>query len=147
MKIILKQDVVNVGLKGQVVTVKAGFGQNYLIPSGLGLVATEGLIRDAAERKRLIALKQELTETAAQELAAKIEETKLTISVKTGEEGKLHGTVTTQQITNALADKNIIVDRRSVSLAQEIHALGEYTATVVLSSKVKANLKVWVVKA
>lgn len=147
MKVILNQDVENVGLKGQVVTVKDGFGRNYLIPMGYALVATEGLVRDAAERKRLVALKQQLSEVAAKELAEKIEATKLTIAVKTGEEGKLHGTVTTQQIANALADKDIIVDRRSISLSSDIHALGEYTATVALSSKVKTSLTVWVVKA
>ena len=67
--------------------------------------------------------------------------------MKTGEEGRLHGTVTTQQVSNALAEKNIIVDRKVISLNSEINALGEYTATVSLSAKAKANLKIWVVKA
>ncbi len=147
MKIVLKQDVEKVGKRGEVVTVKDGFGRNYLIPAGLAAVATEGAVKDAKERKRLIALKQELTEVAATELAAKIEATTLTIPVKTGDEGKLHGTVTTQQITAALAEKDIIVDRKVVSLSADINALGEYTATVALSSKVKAKLKIWVVKA
>ena len=85
--------------------------------------------------------------SAAKELAETIEATTLTIAVKTGEEGRLHGTVTTQQVSNALAEKNIIVDRKVISLNSEINALGEYTATVSLSSKAKANLKIWVVKA
>ncbi|TNE68407.1 50S ribosomal protein L9 [bacterium] len=147
MKIVLKQDVEKVGKRGEVVAVKDGYGRNYLIPAGLAVVATEGAVKDAKERKRLVALKQDLSEAAAVELAEKIEATSLTISVKTGDEGKLHGTVTTQQIVAALAEKDIIVDRKVVSLGADINALGEYTATVALSSKVKAKLKVWVVKA
>lgn len=147
MNIVLKQDVENLGNKGDVIKVKAGYGLNYLIPAGLAVVATEGAIRDVIEMKRLIALKQQQNESAAKELAETIEATTLTIAVKTGEEGRLHGTVTTQQVSNALAEKNIIVDRKVISLNSEISALGEYTATVSLSSKAKANLKIWVVKA
>jgi len=147
MNIVLKQDVENLGNKGDVIKVKAGYGLNYLIPAGLAVVATEGAIRDVNEMKRLIALKQQQNESAAKELAETIEATTLTIAVKTGEEGRLHGTVTTQQVSNALAEKNIIVYRKVISLNSEISALGEYTATVSLSSKAKANLKIWVVKA
>ena len=147
MNIVLKQDVENLGNKGDVIKVKAGYGLNYLIPAGLAVVATEGAIRDVNEMKRLIALKQQQNESAAKELAETIEATTLTIAVKTGEEGRLHGTVTTPQVSNALAEKNIIVDRKVISLNSEISALGEYTATVSLSSKAKANLKIWVVKA
>ena len=147
MNIVLKKDVENLGQKGDVIKVKAGYGLNYLIPAGLAVVATEGAIRDVNEMKRLIALKQQQNESAAKELAETIEATTLTIAVKTGEEGRLHGTVTTQQVSNALAEKNIIVDRKVISLNSEISALGEYTATVSLSSKAKANLKIWVVKA
>ena len=147
MNIVLKQDVENLGNKGDVIKVKAGYGLNYLIPAGLAVVATEGAIRDVNEMKRLIALKQQQNESAAKELAETIEATTLTIAVKTGEEGRLHGTVTTQQVSNALAEKNIIVDRKVISLNSEISALGEYTATVSLSSKAKANLKIWFVKA
>lgn len=147
MNIVLKQDVETLGVKGNVIKVKDGYGLNYLIPAGLAVVATEGAIRDVNEMKRLIALKQQKSESAAAELAATIEATTLTIAVKTGEEGRLHGTVTTQQISNALAEKNIVVDRKVISLNSEINALGEYTATVSFSAKVKANLKIWVVKA
>jgi len=147
MNIVLKKDVENLGQKGDVIKVKAGYGLNYLIPAGLGVVATEGAVRDVNEMKRLIALKRQRNESAAKELAESIEATTLTIAVKTGEEGRLHGTVTTQQVSNALAEKNIIVDRKVISLNSEISALGEYTATVSLSSKAKANLKIWVVKA
>jgi large subunit ribosomal protein L9 len=147
MNIVLKKDVENLGKKGDVIRVKDGYGRNFLIPAGLAVVATEGAVRDINEMKRLIALKQQQNETAAKELAQLIEATTLTIAVKTGEEGRLHGTVTTQQVTNALAEKNIIVDRKVISLNSEINALGEYTATVALSSKAKASLKIWVVKA
>ena len=147
MNIVLKKDVENLGQKGDVIKVKAGYGLNYLIPAGLGVVATEGAVRDVNEMKRLIALKRQRNESAAKELAESIEATTLTIAVKTGEEGRLHGNVTTQQVSNALAEKNIIVDRKVISLNSEINALGEYTATVSLSAKAKANLKIWVVKA
>lgn len=147
MKLILKEDVENLGSRGDLVNVKDGFGRNFLIPQGKAEIATPGLIKDAKERVRLIALKKELTEVAAKELAAKIEETPITIAVKTGEEGRLHGTVTTQQIANALSAKDIIIDRKIISIDGDISNLGEYNATVTFTSNIKAALKIWVVKA
>lgn len=147
MKLILRDNVENLGAKGDLIEVKDGYGRNYLIPLGKALVATPGLIRDIEEQKRQATLKKQQDENVAKDLAEVLEVTVVTIPVKAGEEGKIHGTVTTQQIADALAEKDIIVDKRNISLNEDVNAIGEYTATVAISAKIKPTLKVWVVKA
>ncbi|MEX1062932.1 MAG: 50S ribosomal protein L9, partial [Balneolaceae bacterium] len=83
---------------------------------------------------------------AAKELAGKLEATSLTIAVTTGEEDKIHGTVTTRQIAEALEEKDILIDRRKITIDQDIKTLGEYTATVELIGELKPTVKIWVVK-
>jgi len=146
MKVILKEDVDKLGIAGEVVEVKPGYGRNYLIPTAKAVMATEGAIREIENRKRQAALRAELTVDAAKELAEQLEATSLTIPVKTGEDDKIHGTVTTIQIAEALEDRDILVDRRDITIDQEIKTLGEYTATVDLVGDLKPKIKIWVVK-
>jgi large subunit ribosomal protein L9 len=87
-----------------------------------------------------------MTVDAAKELAGQLEATSLTIPVKTGEDDKIHGTVTTIQIAEALEERDILVDRRDITIDQEIKTLGEYTATVELVGDLKPKIKIWVVK-
>lgn len=147
MKLILTENVDKLGTAGELVDVKDGYGRNYLIPQGKAFMATPGAIRDYKEKERQAALKLQQNEEVAKELAAELEETTLTIPVTAGEEGKIHGTVTTQQLADALQEKDIIVDKRNIELNEDVNALGEYTATVAISAKYKPTLKVWVVKA
>ncbi len=146
MKLILKETVEKLGESGDVVTVKDGYGRNYLIPQGKAVVATTGAIHAIDERQRQLQKRFELDRKAAEGLAQKIKETSITIPVTSGEEGKIHGTITTIQIAKALSEKGIEIDRRKITLNEDVKALGEYTAEVQLESEISAELKIWVVK-
>lgn len=147
MKLVLNENVDKLGDVGDVVTVKDGYGRNYLIPQGKAVLATPGALRAIEENKIQAARKLEMNKESLKELAAKIAETTITIPVVSGEEGRIHGTVTTAQIADALEEKGLNVDRRKIELNEEVHSLGEYTATISFTSDISAELKVWVVKA
>lgn len=146
MKLILKEDVEKLGSAGDLVDVKPGYGRNYLIPQAKAVLATEGAIREYENLKREAALRAELTVDAAKELAQQLESISVTIPVTVGEDDKIHGTVTNIQIAEALEERDILIDRRDISIDQDIKTLGEYTATVDLMGDLKPQVKVWVVK-
>ncbi len=146
MKLILKEDVEKLGSAGDLVDVKPGYGRNYLIPQAKAVLATEGAIREYENLKREAALRAELTVDAAKELAQQLENISVTIPVTVGEDDKIHGTVTNIQIAEALEERDILIDRRDISIDQDIKTLGEYTATVNLMGELKPQVKVWVVK-
>lgn len=145
MKLVLKQTVENLGEIGDVVTVKDGFGRNYLIPKGLALIANTGNLKMASERKKYATVRLSETLKNAKELADKLNATSITISVNANEDGKIFGTVTNANVAEALLEKGIEVDRRKISI-ENVKALGEHAATIALVSDVKATVKVWVVK-
>lgn len=147
MKLILKEDVEKLGSAGDLVDVKPGFGRNYLIPQAKAVLATEGAVRHHEKMKRQAELKAELTVQSAKELAQQLETVSVTIPVTVGEDDKIHGTVTNIQIAEALEDRDILIDRRKISIDQEIKTLGEYTATISLMGDLNPQVKVWVVKA
>lgn len=147
MKIILREDVEKLGQSGEIVDVKDGYGRNFLIPQGKAVMATKGTIAEIERLKKQAALKAEYTVNEAKELAKLIEATSVTIPVTTGEEDKIHGTVTTTQIAEALAEREILVDKKDISIDQDVKTLGEYTATVNLIGDLKPKVKFWVVKA
>lgn len=146
MKLILKDDVEKLGSAGDLVDVKPGYGRNYLIPQGKAVLATPGAIRQFEHLKREAALRAELSVEAAKELAQQLETTSVTIPVTVGEDDKIHGTVTNIQVADALEERDILVDRRKITLDQDIKSLGEYTATVDVLGDLKPQVKVWVVK-
>ncbi|MCH8566612.1 MAG: 50S ribosomal protein L9 [Balneolales bacterium] len=146
MKLILKQDVEKVGSAGDIVTVKDGFGRNYLVPQGMAVYATAGAIRSTEEVKKQKSRKLQATKSHADELAIQIQNISVTISVTAGEDGKIFGTVTNQMLADQLNERGFDIDRRKISLDQEVKQLGEFTATIDLHSEVKASLKFWVVK-
>lgn len=147
MKIILKEDVEKLGQAGELVDVKDGYGRNYLIPQAKAVLATKGSIAELELMKTRASQKAELTVKEAKELAKQLESTSLTISVTTGEEDKIHGTVTNVNVADALAEKGIEVDRRNITIDGDVKALGEYTASVNLVGDLKPVVKFWVVKA
>lgn len=147
MKVILTQDVEKLGLSGELVTVKDGYGRNFLIPSGKAVLATKGSIAEVELMRKRAAKKAEISVQEAKELAQKLESSNLTIAVTTGEEDKIHGTVTNVQIADALIEKGIEIDRRSITINADVKTLGEYTATIHLLGELKPELKFWVVKA
>ena len=146
MKLILREDVDKLGESGDIVEVKAGYGRNYLIPQGKAMMATEGALKQVERMKEKAAKRAELTIERAKDMADRLETTSVTIPVEVGEDERIHGSVTTQDIADALADRDIDVDKRKITLDQDIKTLGEYTATVSLISEIKAQIKVWVVK-
>lgn len=146
MKLILKEDVEKLGSAGDLVDVKPGYGRNYLIPQAKAVLATEGAIKEYENLKREAALRAELTVESAKELAEQLETTSVTIPVTVGEDDKIHGTVTNIQVAEALEERDILIDRRDITIDQDIKTLGEYTATVNLMGDLKPQVKVWVVK-
>lgn len=147
MKIILKEDVEKLGLAGDVVNVKDGFGRNYLIPQGLAVMATKGAVEELERLKAQAAAQAALTVKEATDLARLIEATPVTIAVTTGEDDKIHGTVTNAQIAAVLEERGISVDRRNITIDGDVKTLGEYTATVNLLGELAPKVKFWVVKA
>ncbi len=147
MQVILKEDVEKLGLAGEVVDVKDGYGRNYLIPSGKATLATKGA-RKAVNQQMKKVLEQRLANLdTAKETAEELQGTNVTIAVKAGEEGKIFGTVTNVQIAEALKEKGFDIDRRKIQIDENVKQLGEYTATINLHEEVKASLTFWVVKA
>ncbi|MGF1671842.1 MAG: 50S ribosomal protein L9 [Balneolaceae bacterium] len=146
MKVILKEDIDKLGSAGEIVDVKDGYGRNYLIPQAKAIMATDGAIKHFEHIKRQAALRAELTADKAKELAEELENLSLTIPATVGEDDKIHGTITNKQIADALEEKEIIIDRRKISLDQDVKTLGEFTATVNLIGELNPKVKFWVVK-
>ena len=147
MKVILKEDVEKLGQAGELVDVKDGYGRNYLIPQAKAVLATKGAIAEVELMQKRAALKAELTVQEAKDLARLLEATSVTIPVTTGEDDKIFGTVTNVQIAEALEEREILVDRRNITINEDVKTLGEYTATVSLVGDLKPTVKFWVVKA
>ena len=145
MKVILKEDLDNLGLKGDVVDVKDGYGRNYLIPRQLAVVATKSAVKQYTEERRQAAHKVEAQRTQAEGLAKRLEGTEVVIPVRVGEEDKIFGTVTTQQVADELAAMGYDVDRRKVTMSEDVRVIGVYTATVRVHPEFSADVKVKVV--
>ena len=141
MKIILKKEVANLGEAGDVVEVKGGYAQNYLIPQGLATVATPSALKQLEETKRQRAHKEAKLLADAEALAAKLEATPVKVAVKVSESGKIYGSVTTAQIEEALKALGIEVDKKNITIPDDIKALGEYEGTVKCYKAVKAAIK------
>lgn len=147
MKVILIKDVENLGEEGDIVTVKDGFGRNYLIPQGLARLATGGTIKARQEEMRQATRRRERERTGAEAIAKELENTEVVISVKVGEENRIFGTVTSQQLTVELNKRGFDIDRRNVEFEEEIRMVGVYTANVKLHKNVTAQVKVRVIPA
>lgn len=145
MKVILTEDHDTLGAKGDAVEVKNGYGQNFLIPRRLAVPATTSALKRFAEETRQAAHKIEAQKAGLQATAAKLDGTVVTIASRTGEEGRLFGTVTTQQVVEALAAMGTDVDRRKVSLDGDIRETGDFPATVRLGADAVATVTVRVV--
>ncbi len=147
MQIILKDDIKGLGFKNDIVDVKPGYGRNYLIPQGLAVMATDSAKKVLAENIRQAAHKAERIKNEALRIAETIGELTLVIQTKAGESGKLFGSVTTNQVSELLKAKGFDIDRKKISIDQEIKMLGEYTATLTLHREVSHQIKLEVVSA
>ncbi|WP_448518786.1 50S ribosomal protein L9 [Rhodoflexus sp.] len=145
MEIILKEDIVGLGYKNDIVTVKPGYGRNYLIPRGLAVAATESNKKVIAENMRQAAHKAEKIKREAQELADRIGDLVIQIATKAGESGKIFGAVTTNQLSEALKEKGFDIDRKKIAFKSEIKMLGNYTAILDLHKEVKKEVAIEVI--
>ena len=139
MQVILIKDVEKLGYANDIVDVKPGYANNYLLPQGYAKVATESAKKVLAENLRQRAHKEAKILADAQALAEKIENLAFTLTAK-AEEEKIFGSITSADLAAALAEKGIEVDRKTISL-DAVKTLGEYTATVKLHREVKATVK------
>ncbi len=146
MKVILLEDVAHVGNMGEIVKVSDGYGRNYLIPQGLALLATEQRTKEFAHQQAMIENKKAKVRKAAEEVAAKLAGLEIVIArATTGDEDKIHGSVTNANIADAIAAKGIDIDKRKIVLDQNIRNLGDYEIEIRLGAEVKSTVKVSVV--
>lgn len=146
MKIILRQDYDALGKTGDVVTVKDGYARNYLIPQGVAILATKKNMKALEEELKVRERQLGKDREAAQELAEELSKISLTAPVAVGEEEKIFGSVTSQDVANLLNEKGYDIDKKKIQLNEPIKALGIYTVDIKLHSEVMANVRVWVVK-
>lgn len=145
MKVILKTDVKALGKKGQIFEVSDGYARNFLFPKGLALEATSGNLNDLASKKANEERKKEKEKQDAQALAAKLSSITVEVSTKTGEGGRLFGSVTNKEIAEALKMKHgIELDKRKLEIKDPIKALGTFSVQVKLHPEVTAQLQVQV---
>jgi large subunit ribosomal protein L9 len=144
MKIILNQDVKNLGHKDDIVSVKDGYGRNYLIPQGMAKLATPSAIRMLEEEIKQKAFKQDKLKKDADSLKSQLDGLSVLLKTKTGTTGKIFGAVTTLQVANSLKDKGFDIDRRKIVFNDDIKTIGEYKATINLYKEISAEVSVLV---
>jgi large subunit ribosomal protein L9 len=145
MEVILKEDVANLGHRGDVVKVADGYGRNFLLPRKLAMQATEANMSVIEQMKSAAARRSATEKTQAEELVAKLQPVVLSFTRKTGENGQLFGSVTSADIAGDLETKGFEVDRRKIQLSEPLKSLGEYTVSIRLYREVTAHIKVQVV--
>ncbi|RJP18571.1 MAG: 50S ribosomal protein L9 [Candidatus Abyssobacteria bacterium SURF_5] len=146
MKVILREDVQQLGKAGDVVEVKDGYARNYLIARSLAVRADTGQMKHLEHERKLLKDKKEKTLKQARDLADKISKTSCTIAVQVGEEDKMYGSVTSMDIAKSLVKEGIEIDKKDIHLDEPIRSLGVFTVPIRLASEVEAKLKIWIVK-
>jgi large subunit ribosomal protein L9 len=145
MKVILTDEIRGLGARGDVVTVKDGYARNYLIPKNLAREATAGNLKSIEQERKKWALMSQQEKDVAQKAAASVQGVKVTIAKRVGEHGNLFGSVTANDIADALVAKGIEVDKRRIELAHPIKSLGTHDVDVRLHREVSAHIQVEVV--
>lgn len=145
MRVILREDVTNLGRSGDVVAVRDGFGRNYLIPQGLAVLATERNVKQIDHQKKVIAARNARLTKDAQTVADRLGALEVVITRQAGEGDKLFGSVSSRDIEAALKDMGVVVDRKKIHLADPLKALGDYNVEVKLGHAVSGKIKVRVV--
>lgn len=146
MKIILRQDYGKLGSMGDIVDVKDGYARNFLLPRKIGYQASAGSLRALEEEKKQHQTREKKELHQAEKLAVELEKVSVTLKVKVGEDEKLFGSVTAQMIADALKEKGMALDKRTIELEEPIKALGIYTVNVKLFKTITGKVKVWVVQ-
>lgn len=139
MEIILKEDVIGLGYKNDIVNVKSGYGRNYLIPTGKGVIASESAKKVLAEDLKQKAHKLEKIKNDAVELAKKLAEVSLTIATRVSATGVIYGSVNSLQIADELKKKGFDIDRKIITV-KDVKEVGSYVATVKLHKEVSVEI-------
>ena len=142
MKLILREDVYNLGKGGDLVEVKPGYGRNFLIPGGLAVLANPKNIREVEHQKAVAAAKAAKLRASAEAVAKRLSETPVSLRRKVGEQDKLYGSVTAMDVAEALAARGLDIDRRTIDLSEPIKTLGDFEVSVKLHSDVVGKVKV-----
>jgi large subunit ribosomal protein L9 len=145
MKLILREDVDNLGRGGDVVDVKPGYGRNFLLPRGLAVTANTKNLREIEHQKAVATAKAAKLRASADAVAKRLAETPITLKRKVGEQDKLFGSVTALDIAEALAARGLEIDRRSIDLSEPIKTVGDFEVGVKLHHDVVGKAKVKVV--
>ncbi|HEX9917216.1 MAG TPA: 50S ribosomal protein L9 [candidate division Zixibacteria bacterium] len=146
MKVILREDIPSLGKCGEVIEVKPGYARNYLIPKNLVIMATKGSLKAINEVSKQKELRENKKKKESLKLKGAIEKISCTAEVNVGEEDKVFGSVTSQDIVSLLKEKGFDIDKKKLELENPIKVLGVYTLPIKLHPEVVANLKLWVVK-
>lgn len=143
MKVILKQDVPNLGARGDVREVADGYARNYLIPRGMAVKATAGALKDFEHRQEVQARKHERMKKRSEALARRLTAHTVTFEVKTGETGQLYGSITNADIAEALEEQvGVAIDKRDIPLSEPIRQVGEHFVPVRLMEDVEPQVRV-----
>jgi large subunit ribosomal protein L9 len=142
MKLILREDVYNLGKGGELVEVKPGYGRNFLIPRGLAVLANPKNIREVEHQKAVAAAKAAKLKASAEAVAKRLSDTPVSFKRKVGEQDKLYGSVTAMDIAEALAARGVQIDRRAFDLSEPLKTLGDFEVGVKLHSDVVGKVKV-----
>ncbi len=145
MKVILKADVKGSGKKGDILEVSDGYAKNFLLKRGLAEVATASGINAVEQKKSADAFHREEYIQAQKELAAQINGTVVTVSIRTGKNGKVFGSVTTEKIADALSEQGFEIDKKKITTKEPLKKVGDYEAEVRLMEGVSAKIGVKVV--
>ncbi len=146
MDVLLSEDVDNLGQRGQVVRVRAGYGRNYLLPQGLAIKASAGNKKMLDEQRRLLAKREKREHLAAQSESEKLQGIELRFERRVGEHGILFGSVTALDIAEALKERGLPVERRRIALKDHIKEIGDYDVAIKLHRDVRPTIKVLVRK-
>ena len=145
IKLLLTENVDNLGIVGDVVTVKAGYARNYLVPHGFAAEPTAGNIARLAERRSEVEAEMKAEHAALAALIEKLEGHEITIERSANEQGVLFGGVSPRDIADALTAEDLAVDERAVRLGHHIKRLDSYEIPIVLAEDLKTTIKLWVV--
>lgn len=146
MKLILRKDVTSLGHVGDVIVAKDGYARNYLVPRGIAYEATPNNLRQLDEEKKQTDRRQDKERKHSETVAAALGNTSINIKMKVGEDEKLFGSVTSQMIAEALVEKGITIDKRTIELEDSLKALGIYDVSIKLPGGVTGTVKVWIVR-
>lgn len=146
MKIILKKDIATLGKTGEIVDVKPGYARNYLIPKGFAVSATGSNLKIYEQERKTRERRMEEEKQKAQVLADKLNTVSVTATVQVGEEDKVFGAITNQNIAELLNEKGFEIDRKKIVLEEPLKDLGVYNVPIKLYQDVEATIKVWIVR-